>query len=58
MVTTIEYFIVIIIVAILLLANIIKYRNNEKEWILTAIFIGGYQFIGSPFKLICFLCLQ
>jgi len=40
MVTTIEYFIVIIIVAILLLANIIKYRNNEKEWILTAIFIG------------------
>jgi len=40
MVTTIEYFIGIIIVAILLLAIIIKYRNNEKEWILTAIFIG------------------
>lgn len=40
MVSTIEYFIGIIIVAILLLAIIINYRNNEKEWILTAIFIG------------------
>jgi hypothetical protein len=40
MVSTIEYIIGIIIVAILLFAIIIKYRNNEKEWILTAIFIG------------------
>ena len=40
MVSTIEYFIGIIIVAILLLASIIKYRNNEKEWIIMAVFIG------------------
>src|SRR3990167_3756090 len=40
MVGTIEYFIGIIIVAILLLAIIIRYKNNEKEWLLTAIFIG------------------
>ena len=49
MVTTIEYFIGIIIVAILLLASIIKYRNNEKEWILTAIFIG---MVSLPLSLI------
>lgn len=40
MATTIEYFIGIIIIAILLSAIIIKYRNNEKEWILTAFIIG------------------
>ena len=40
MVSTIEYFIGIIIVAILLLASIIKYINNEKEWIIMAVFIG------------------
>ncbi len=40
MVSTIEYFIGIIIVAILLLASIIKYRNNEKEWIIMAVIIG------------------
>lgn len=40
MVSTIEYLIGIMIAAILLSAIIVKYRNNEKEWILTAIFIG------------------
>jgi hypothetical protein len=39
MVSTIEYFIGIIIAAILLLAIIIKYRTNEKECIVAAIFI-------------------